>query len=81
MDASERDVTGASTDEADESDGPGPVASWGVAVVLVACLVGAPVAILLVPPTFVPYRDAYLGLALVPGLVLGALGVWTTLYG
>jgi hypothetical protein len=54
-------------------------AKWVVAAAVAACLLGAPVLILLRPPTFVPYRDAYLGLSLIPGLVLGAVGVWTAI--
>ena len=60
-----------------DSDGLSARAKWAVVVGVIACVVGAPLLILARPPTFVPYRDAYLGLSLVPGLVLGAIGVWT----
>jgi len=54
-------------------------AKWSIVAVVVACVVGAPLFILVRPPTFVPYRDAYLGLSLIPGLVLGVVGVWTAI--
>jgi len=54
------------------------VRDWLIASILVVCLVGAPLAIYFWPPTFVPYRDAFFGLALVPGLVLGVMAVWLT---
>lgn len=50
---------------------------WALVALLAACLVGAPLAILVWPPTFLSYADAYLALALVPGVVLGAGAVWT----
>jgi len=51
-------------------------AGWVAVVALAVCLVGFPVAILVWPPTFVPYRDAYLALAMVPAVLLGLVGVW-----
>jgi hypothetical protein len=48
---------------------------WLVVAVLAACVVGFPVAILVWPPTFLPYTDAFLALSMVPALVLGAAGV------
>ncbi|MFB6137378.1 MAG: hypothetical protein ABEJ42_03420 [Halobacteriaceae archaeon] len=68
-------------------DGPattGPLAGragWLFVGLLVGCLVGFPTAILIWPPTFVPYTDAYLALSLVPGLLLGAAGAWTAVRG
>ncbi|MFB6104775.1 MAG: hypothetical protein ABEJ57_06810 [Halobacteriaceae archaeon] len=53
-----------------------PRRQWLVVAVLVGVLVGFPVAILVWPPTLLSFQDAYLGLALVPGLVLGATVVW-----
>ncbi|MFB6120267.1 MAG: hypothetical protein ABEJ68_04030 [Halobacteriaceae archaeon] len=64
---------------ADDSDALSARAKWSIVAVVVACLVGAPLLILVRPPTFVPYRDAYMGLSLIPGLVLGAVGVWTAI--
>lgn len=52
---------------------------WLLVGTLLVCFVGFPLAILLWPPTFVPYRDAFLGLAMVPALLLGLVGVWTAL--
>jgi len=69
-------VTPASS-AADGEPALGGAAQWGLVAVVLACLVGAPVAMFLWPPTMVPYRDAYLGLSLVPGLVLGLVGAWT----
>lgn len=60
-----------------ERDGPGAATQWGVVGLVAACVVGAPLLILFYPPTFLPYEDAYMGLSLVPGLVLGVLGVWS----
>ena len=62
-----------------DSDDLSGRAKWGIVAVVVACIVGAPLLILARPPTFVPYRDAYLGLSLIPGLLLGAVGVWTAI--
>jgi len=53
--------------------------SWFLVATLAVCFLGFPLAILLWPPTFVPYRDAFLGLAMVPALLLGLVGVWTAL--
>jgi len=50
---------------------------WAMILVLVAVLFGFPIAILYWPPTFVPYRDAFLGLAMVPAVGFGLIGVYT----
>ncbi|MFB6105348.1 MAG: hypothetical protein ABEJ70_00095 [Halobacteriaceae archaeon] len=50
--------------------------SWGLVVALLVCLVGFPVAILVWPPTFLPFHDAYLALAMVPAVLFGLVGVW-----
>jgi len=52
---------------------------WLLVGALLVFLVGFPVAILFWPPTFVPYRDAFLGLAMVPAVGLGLVGVYTAI--
>jgi polyferredoxin len=52
-------------------------AGWAMVLVLVVVLFGFPIAILYWPPTFVPYRDAFLGLAMVPAIGFGLIGVYT----
>jgi hypothetical protein len=54
-------------------------AVWAVVGALALCLVGAPLAILVWPPTFLSFVDAYIALSMVPALALGAVGVWTAL--
>lgn len=66
-------------DAASDDDGLSDRQGWALVGVLVACFVGFPLAILAWPPTFLPYHDAYLALALVPGLLMGAVGVWSAL--
>jgi hypothetical protein len=54
----------------------GELGGWLMVAVLVAVLFGFPLAILVWPPTFVPYRDAFLGLAMVPAIGFGLIGVY-----
>jgi len=56
-------------------------AGWLVVALLAVCLVGFPLAILLWPPTFLPYVDAYLALGMIPALLLGVAGVLVGLRG
>lgn len=64
------------TDETPPETPLSPWRQWLVVAVLVGMLVAVPVTILIWPPTLLSFQDAYLGLALVPGLVLGATVVW-----
>lgn len=57
-------------------DGISGPTGWAILGLLVVCFVVIPAAIIVWPPTFVPYRDAYLALSLVPGIALGAVAVW-----
>jgi hypothetical protein len=54
---------------------------WLLVGLLVACVIGFPVAILLWPPTVLSFRDAFLGLAMIPGLLLGATALWLAVGG
>ncbi|MFB6197692.1 MAG: hypothetical protein ABEI52_05405 [Halobacteriaceae archaeon] len=49
---------------------------WAVVLFIVCCGILIPVLIYLWPPTFVPYQDAYLGLAMLPGILLGLVAIW-----
>lgn len=49
---------------------------WTLIGVLALCILGFPLAILLWPPTVLSYRDAFLGLAMIPGVLLGITGIW-----
>lgn len=70
--ADDRRPTGPPHDERTLS----PRQQWVVITVLVTMLVVIPAAILVWPPTLLSFRDAYLALSLVPGLVLGTLILW-----
>ncbi|MFB6112038.1 MAG: hypothetical protein ABEJ35_05820 [Halobacteriaceae archaeon] len=54
---------------------------WLFVGLLVVLLVGFPVAILVWPPTILSFRDAFLGLAMLPGVALGVAAVWLALGG
>lgn len=62
-------------------DGVSERRQWILVGVLLACVIGFPVAILLWPPTILSFRDAFLGLAMIPGLLLGGTAVWLALGG
>lgn len=72
------------TEESSRPSGPPPVASgrlsaaqqWVLVGLLGLCVLAFPIAILLWPPTVLAYRDAFLGLAMIPGLLLGITGLW-----
>lgn len=49
---------------------------WALVGLLAACLLGFPIAIVLWPPTVLSYRDAFLGLAMIPGVLLGITALW-----
>lgn len=49
---------------------------WYVVAVLVVFVLVIPLTILVWPPTGFGFRDAYLGLSVLPGIVLGGLVVW-----
>lgn len=66
---------------AEATEAVGERRQWVIVALLVALVVGFPAAILLWPPTVLPYRDAFLGLAMVPGVLLGATALWLALGG
>lgn len=63
--------------ETDDSKGLSNREGWLVVGALLVLLVGAPVVVYLWPPGFLGFRDAYLAVAMVPGFLLGLLGLWT----
>lgn len=63
--------TGPPNDDADLD----PRWQWVVVGTVATMLVAVPAVILVWPPTLLSFRDAYLALALVPGLVLGILAL------
>lgn len=62
--------------EGDDSKGLSNREGWLIAGALAVLLVGSPVAVYLWPPGFLGFRDAYLAVAMVPGFLLGVLGLW-----
>lgn len=77
-------MTDDTEDENRRPDGP-PEAStghlsqrsqWALVGLLTACVLGFPIAILLWPPTVLSYRDAFLGLAMIPGVLLAITALW-----
>lgn len=77
-------MTDDQTGDTRRPDGP-PAASeaslsqrkqWALVGLLAACVLGFPIAILLWPPTILSYRDAFLGLAMIPGVLLGITALW-----
>lgn len=66
---------------AEATEAIGERRQWVIVALLVALVAGFPAAILLWPPTILPYRDAFLGLAMVPGVLLGATALWLALSG
>jgi hypothetical protein len=49
---------------------------WVLVALLTGCVLGFPIAILLWPPTVLSYRDAFLGLAMIPGILLAVTALW-----
>jgi len=62
--------------ESDDSAGLSNREGWLIAGALAVLLVGSPMAAYLWPPGFLGLRDAYLAVAMVPGFLLGLLGLW-----
>jgi|GEM_PF-975807 len=76
-DAAHETTTGGET-TAGTADGAGLTdrQQWLVVGVVLLCFVGFPAAIFLYPPEFLGFRDAYWSFSMIPGLILGATGVW-----
>lgn len=77
-------MTSADEEPTDRPSGPPPdtggdlavIWQWIVVVLLVVFLLVVPGIILLWPPTRLGFRDAYLALAVFPGILFGAVIVW-----
>lgn len=71
-------------DEDPRPTGPPPTSAdplsvrrqWLVVTLLTGLVVIVPITILVWPPTAFGFRDAYLGLSILPGIALGVLVVW-----
>lgn len=48
---------------------------WAVVAAIAVSLVAMPLLVVVWPPTFLPFDDAFLSVAFVPGLVMGVLAV------
>lgn len=54
---------------------------WVVVALVAVCFVVFPLAVFLRPPEFLGFEDAYMVTAMVPGLLLGLVGLWAVAKG
>ena len=71
-DEGDRQETPADAPEADEFGRRG----WVLVGVILVSFVVVPLLIIFRPPNVVPFYVAYLGLAMLPAILLGAVAVW-----